>query len=819
MAIEDPEAIGALTGLCVVELTHHRTGAQFGQVLADFGADVVCIEPPEGSRLRAAPSYPFLARGKSSVVLDLHRVEDRARVVELATGADVVVETFRPGVLDRLGLGFDDLYRHNPRLVYVSITGFGRQGPMAAVKGYEGLVAAKLGVFASFKKMTKEAHPPYVAVPWCSFAATQTALHGTLSALIERERSGLGQHVEANLAQGFLTLDTWQWFLHLICERWPDAFTPTESFDDGGVPASHFPFMLLVALTKDGHWLQFAQVAPHLFAAFLRSLGLESLLTDPAWKGIPLVADTEQRLELWRRMLEAANQKTLAEWEAVFEADPNVFAELFRAGPEVLEHPQLVHDGAVVVIDDPLRGPVRQPGPLVCMDRTPATLGRPAPALGRRDSPITWSAPAAGPATAHSRGRADGLPLEGITILELAVLFAAPYGATLLVELGARVIKVESLNGDPIRGILPFPEAGGAKVMQGKDSVCVDINTPEGLAIVHQLAARADAVLEGFRAGVATRHHLDAGTLHQLNPDLVYLSAPGYGPGEPNGHRPAFAPSIGAAGGIARANAGHSVPEQAEMSWADILVNSRLLSSAATTTNAQADAFAALGVGTSLLLGLLARARGAGGQHLTGSMLATVSHAMADHVVDFPGNPGPPSPGPDLRGLSARYRIYDAADGWIFLAAPQEGEWSALSNALAPYGDLRGDPSFATKDARRQNDAGLTDALATIFAKRSKDDWERDLLARDIGCVAVTTDPIETLVMSQEFGRSSGYLTDVTHPTFGEHPRPVPAVRFSRSTTQAPPGVLAGEATDAVLGELGFTAKQIADLRDRKIVA
>jgi crotonobetainyl-CoA:carnitine CoA-transferase CaiB-like acyl-CoA transferase len=234
--------------------------------------------------------------------------------------------------------------------------------------------------------------------------------------------------------------------------------------------------------------------------------------------------------------------------------------------------------------------------------------------------------------------------------------------------------------------------------------------------------------------------------------------------------------------------------------------------------NAQADGIAALGVATSLLLGLLGRARGSGGQKLEGSMLLTVSHAMANHVVDYPDNPGPATPDLDLRGLNARYRIYDAMDGWVFLAAPQEREWKPLAGALAAHVDLLGDPRFATEDDRRTNDDALTEALAGVFATGPKDVWERELLAAGVGCVAVTTESSEGLLMSDWFGRASGYVADVEHPVFDRHPRLAPVVRFSRSSTQAKPGVLAGSATDTVLAELGYDDSQIADLRSRQIV-
>ncbi|MHB8463913.1 MAG: CaiB/BaiF CoA transferase family protein [Acidimicrobiales bacterium] len=807
--------MNALAGLRVVDLSQTRTGAQATQVLADFGADVEWIEPPGGSRLREQRAFPFYARGKQSVVLDLKDAADRETAVSLAVDADVLVESFRPGIADRLGLGPDVLCERNPRLVYTSITGFGRIGPYAGIKGYEGLVQAKLGVFKAFERMADADHPPFVTVPWCSFAATQTALQGILAALIERERSGLGQHVEANLAQGFAALDTWDWFLDLVTQRYPDAFRPSDAFA-AGVPASPLVYMLLVGLTKDGRWLQFAQVAPRLFVALMKALDLDWMFTDPEWQGIPLFEDARRRGALLDRMHEAVARKTLAEWQAVFEADPDVFAEIYRSGPEVLDHPALRVGGHVVAVDDPERGQVRQPAAFADFDRTPALVTRPAPSLGQRNPRDPVPAPTTA-VEARSEGSTAG-PLEGVTVIELAVMFAAPFGATLLTDLGARVIKIEPITGDPIRTIMPFPESGGAKAMQGKDSICVDITTPEGRQIVHQLAARCDLVLEGFRSGVAERLRVDADTLLAINPNLVYVSASGYGRGGPAGHRPAFAPSIGAASGIARANLGATVREEPNLSLPEIRASAIRLFSGSAIVQAQADGFAALGVATALLLGLLARERGAGGQRVASSMLSTAAHAMADQIVDVELAPPARADCDDMRGPHALYRIYDAADGWIFLAAPAPSEWPELVKALASHVDLGSDERFATDTSRREHDDALTAALTEVFARRPKDEWERDLLAADVGCVAVTTDRIERVLQSEQVGRASGYVVDVEHPTFDVHPRLAPLIRFSRSATHAKAGVLAGSATDAVLRELGYESAAIADLRTRLVV-
>lgn len=813
------EALGPLAGLRVLDLSPDLLGAQVSQMFADFGAEVTWVEPPGGSRLRQQPSFPFVARGKSSLVADIRSPYGVELVRGLAEKADVFIETFRPGVTERLGLGYESLKARNAGLVYVSITGFGRKGPWSRLKGYEGIVAALLGIFSSFEGMHLQGdeRPPFVSVPWCSFAGSQTALQGALAALLERERSGQGQWVEANMAQAVTVHEgaSSSWYSYLISQRWPGAFLLTSPVNKDGIPMSHFIFRLLVGQTSDGRWLQFAQNRPRLFEAFMRALGLEWMLNDPKWKGIPVLEDEDLRRELWNRMLSAVRERNLEEWQDVFATNRDVFAELYRTGPEVLDHPQLLSEGLAVEMEDPDRGVVRQPGPMFRMTGTPAVLRRPAPKLGDgRKSTRDPSTPAPQPSPAPGR-----LPLEGITVLELALQYAAPFGATLLTDLGARVIKIEPLDGEAIRRQVPqFPEAGGAKVMQGKESVALDLKKPEAIEIVHKLAARVDAVLEGFRDGAAERIHVDAGTLRRINPDLVYLSARGYGVGAPCGDRPAFAPTFGAAGGIAAAHLGGTVPEDPTISLEELSARSAQLRAASASRYASADGTAALGVATALLMGLLVRERGAGGQHIVSSMLQSTAHAMADYVVDFSGVQRAVGPGSELRGPSALYRIYDASDGWIFLAILQGEEWERLVETLSPYVALGSDPRFSTEVHRRTHDAALTGVLAEVFMTRKKDDWQRDLTAADVACVAVTTGPPEALLMSDEYGRASGYITDINHPVFDDHPRLAPVVRFSRSATQAKPGGLCGDCTDAVLSELGYDGNQIADLRSRRVV-
>ncbi len=387
----------------------------------------------------------------------------------------------------------------------------------------------------------------------------------------------------------------------------------------------------------------------------------------------------------------------------------------------------------------------------------------------------------------------------------------------LLADLGARVIKVESLDGDQVRVMLPFPEAGGVRVTQGKESICIDVQTDEGRAMTVELASRVDVVVQGFRAGVVERLGLDAGSIRAVNPDVIYVNANGYGVAGPYGRKPAYAPSIAAATGVPHTNLGPTAPAGRDLTIAQIRDGARRLSGAGAMANAQPDGIAALGVATVIMVGIVARDRGHGGQTLFTSMLNTGAHAMSAQTVDWPGSTAEPSVDAELRGFHALYRVYDAAVGHVFLAAPTTRAWDRLV-ATTAFAFLTDDTQFADPLARASHDTELVAALGAVFATAPADQWERDLLAVDVGCVAVNTDGIEALLMDTTFGRDSGYLADVVHPSFDEMPRIAPLIRFSRSATQAKAGILAGQHTDDILTELGHDAAAIADLRQRGIV-
>jgi crotonobetainyl-CoA:carnitine CoA-transferase CaiB-like acyl-CoA transferase len=572
-------------------------------------------------------------------------------------------------------------------------------------------------------------------------------------------------------------------------------------------------------LTRDGRWLQFSQTSPHLFAEFMRVLGLDWMWDDPEWKTAPEFEDEAKRERFWERMLTAARQRTVAEWDAVFREHPNVWAELFRKTEELLDHPQMRHNEHVVDVEDRIAGPTRQLAPMVRMAATPGRVRAPAPLLGEHTAEVLGDLESGRirPSPAARSEPVPKRPLEGVTVLEFGLWYAAPFGPALLADLGARVIKIEPLAGEPMRNVMPFPEAGGIKVLQGKESVALALDREESREIVRRLARRADLVLMSYRAGVAAKHGVDDATLRRENPRLVYLSAPGYGVDGPCARKPAYAPTIGVASGAALYQAGPSIPHGADLSLDEIKPASIRLNYAAQAPG-NADGCSALGVATALLLGLVARERTGIGQEMLTSMLCTTAYAVSDDALTYAGKPERSGPDADLYGLSALYRLYETASGWVFLAAPGDGEWRPLCRALAGRADLAADPRFASPQRRRENDAALAAVLGRVLREAAASEWERELSAADVACVEVAPGPVSRAIMDDAITREAGFLAEVEHPTLGRHRRLAPIVSLSLTPGEARPAPVLGQDTERVLREIGFAADAIADLEARGVI-
>ncbi|GAB4998432.1 hypothetical protein MAHJHV65_43790 [Mycobacterium avium subsp. hominissuis] len=180
-------ADGPLAGLVVIDLSTTLPGAQATQFLADCGAEVIMVEPPDGSPLRELASWPALLRGKRSVTLDVHNDADLDRLRGLLQRADVMVNTMRPTTAERLGLTHDALSERYPRLVVATITGWGSTGPFRDYKGWEALIMAKTGVMHEKRGLAPQPRPAYITFSYAAWGAAHAAVQGVLAALLERE--------------------------------------------------------------------------------------------------------------------------------------------------------------------------------------------------------------------------------------------------------------------------------------------------------------------------------------------------------------------------------------------------------------------------------------------------------------------------------------------------------------------------------------------------------------------------------------------------------------------------------------------------------
>ncbi|HEU5308822.1 MAG TPA: CoA transferase [Acidimicrobiia bacterium] len=770
-----------LAGLRVVTTANALPAAIVGQVLADAGAEVWLLEPPGGSRLRVHPAWSFWARGQHSLEVDLTRDGDRALARALVDRSDVFVDGWATGVASRLGLDADELRAANPRLVHTRISAFGDDSPLAGIKGWESVVMATIGASTSFSLLTSRPGPAFVSAPFCSVAAAHHALQGLLGALVERERSGVGQGVAVSLAHSYLAYDTWNWLLLVLADRYGQAFESAPPFDvDHLVPNTPFVFRLMVALSADGQWLQFSQTTDRLWEAFLRSCGLDP--DDGAVRDAPLSDDPAERVAFWERLLAAVASRTVDEWLAVFDTEPDVWADTFRAGPSALEHPQLLAD-ARVVTDDHGR---LMPAELARSERWPAFALAPPPALGADAARAADVVASPIPSVTPREPTGDAPALDGVTIVELGSFFAAPFGATLIAEQGARVVKIEPPAGDAIRNLVPFPEVAGVKVLHGKESVVLDLDRDDDRAVFDALIARADVVLQGYRAGVAERMRVTAADLHAINPELVYVSSPGYGNGPPCGRKPAFAPTMGAASGLAVRDIGGAscLPVGTDLALDEVKRTSIRLAAGAMGP-ANADGFAALGVGTAIALGVLGQVRQGGGNVLHTSMLSTIALALADSNVDD-GTGTVAGVDPELLGLAPWHRLYPTADGWVMLAALSHGERDALATHAGVDLD---DPAAAAMLEQR-------------FLSAPSAQHERELRAAGVTCVEVAAEAADRHVTLGAMGVEHGWVTTGHHAVIDDYPRATAYTTFSRSRSVLGPAPTLGQHTDAVRAEV-----------------
>jgi CoA:oxalate CoA-transferase len=371
----------ALQGVRVLDLTHVLAGPVCTMFLADLGAEVIHIEPPQGEDAREfgpfiggrgknnSGYFISLNRNKKSMVLNLKKAEGKEILRRLVGVSDVMVENFRPDTMEKLGFGWEELRRMNPSLVYASISGFGHDTlPGYDVRPSYDMVAQ---AYSGLMSITGPVGGPPCRVGSSigDIVAGHQAAIGILAALVRRNTTGKGQYYDGSMVDGLFSV------LENAIVRYTaggEAPGPLGSAHPTIVPFQGF-------ITKDGSWLVVAVGNDHLWAKFCEVISRRDLIRDPRFKTNPVRA--ENREELAEILNDEMKKNTAASWAEIFERAGIPFSPI-NSVRDICEDPYIAHRKMLVEVDQPLVGKIKIVGSPIRMSETPGEVASPAPMLG-----------------------------------------------------------------------------------------------------------------------------------------------------------------------------------------------------------------------------------------------------------------------------------------------------------------------------------------------------------------------------------------------------------------------------------------------------
>ena len=635
--------MGALSDIRIVDFGHYVAGPLTGMLLADQGATVIKVDPLGGPTFDSHANATW-NRGKQSINLDLKSAADLDIAKRLIAQADVVIENFRPGVMDRLGLGAVAMTKVNPTLIYSAMPGFSNLDSRSTLQGWEGIVMAATDVFrpiADYRDMVQMLHrdlstrvgePVFTSEMIASaFAALISSLAIT-TAIFERNTSGVGQSVEVPLHDAMLQA------VGVLAMTRPPFRAITKPIFSG----FDHQYQCL-----DGRWVHIVATVPRHAEAFLNAVNRGDLIE----KGLAkrgLATKTELNALLIQTLTDVFKTRTAFAWEGLF-VELDIPGARCLSSQEWLDHPQATQSDLVVTIEDPLLGPSRQPGLQVKLLATPGEITSPAPTPNQHRDKILTELLALEQRDAVDRKQVDhqvnvDFPLAGLKVLDLCIILAGPTCGRSLAELGADVIKID----DPSRGSVLYHH----DINRGKRSILIDLKTPGGLDVFWQLVDDADVIVQNYRSGVVEQLGIDYESIKARKPNVIYVSLNAFGDQGPWEYQPGYEEVVQALTGMQTRFGGNDRP----ILWPYGVVND------------YGTGFAgAFGV----VLALIVKASTGKGQHVTSALARTAGTLQSAHLIDYAEKKWDEPTGPYSRGASGFQRLYQCADGWLFLGASE----------------------------------------------------------------------------------------------------------------------------------------------------
>ena len=802
----------ALNGLKILEFGQMVSAPYCGKLLADLGATVIKIEPPEGDPARFFGPFPgnephpeksalFLYNNtnKKSITLDFSKTADIATFRQLVKWADALIDNYPQAVLQAIGMGWEQLKKENPRLVYTSITPFGCTGPNAGFKGGE-LIASHAGGLANLLP-ARSVDIAYAPVKLAGFQINYNA--GIVAALTTMAVAGndnrSGEHIDISLQETALALVN-----PLVAGNRYDGSTWSRVPDR--------PPGMGRMQTSDGY-VVLAAADDHHFKAFRELMGKPEWVASDEWDNRHFrshhLMDIAARLEAW--ML--TQKKHDIHHKA---AKVGIPVGPLNTVKDVMENAQYQARNFFVPLDHPVAGKLNYPGFPFKSTSMPLETPNPAPLLGEHNSEIQSTILTASPALHVSDGKEEkkktGLPLEGIRVLDFSWVWAGPYACTLLAMLGAEVIKIEGHNRSDLmrRSIvwpLPEPEPRMLKPNEGmgfnamnlnKKSLTLDLGKPEGVKIALELAAVSDVVIDNMRPNAMVKLGLGYEALRKVKPDIIAVTLSSRGYNGPETDYLGFASIHQSVGGLSYIT-GHpdDHPTHGTAGDADLM-------------NGISTAFLATAA-------LHYRNKTGKGQFIDYSQCEGVSsligelflgYQMTGEIAERIGNAHP---------FHAPHGVYKAwgVDRWLAIETHTDEEFAILCSIMGQP-DLAKDPRFANMAVRKKNEADLNSIIEAWTKERDRD-WMAMTLAR-AGVAAAPSRNGADLMADPHLKARNAFKT-IQHPEVGERKVAIPPWKFTEMALNPRYAPLLGEHNLYILEKLlSCDQEQIRKLSEKDII-
>jgi crotonobetainyl-CoA:carnitine CoA-transferase CaiB-like acyl-CoA transferase len=797
-----------LEGLRVVELGQMVGVPYTAKLLADLGADVIKIEPPEGDRSRRrgpfsdSPDrssdqersglFTYLNTNKRSVVVDLATPAGRADLEALISEADLVVHDLDLGAAQELGLDPETVRRTFPGLVVTALTAFGQTGPYANFRAEE-ITVAHAGGWAYLTPgcSDRDDLPPLkVAGHQTDFQSAFAAAAAAVAAVDRADRTGHGEHIDFSkmaytasmLEAGFIF---WSYLGEIAGRLGSRVLNPWKILpaEDG---------LIFIVCVEEDQWER-----------------LKELMGHPEWADLEIFQDLPSRHDnedlLHMYLGEWTSQAPVMELFHRGQAARVAFAPVFTM-EQMSQDPHLKARGFLRTFEQPGLGELTVPGPPARYEIPIWDIRTPAPKLGSHAGATFTARRRVRPTP--DRVAAKKLPLEGVRIADFSWVWAGPFCGMHLAHLGAEVVKVESRSRPDLGrrlpthavGIDPTPDTNGYfnQWHQGKRSISVDLSTQEGRVLAKRIALESDAVISNYATGVMERFGLSYPDLVKERSDVIVATISGFGNVGPYGEYIGYGPTTGPLSGLCSLTGYEGLgPEEVGV--------------------ALGDPAAGISTAFAVVAALYARRTSGHGQWIDSTLWEATTVGLGEAWMEFLLTGDQPPRRGNRDSLMAPHNAYRCAgdDDWVSIACASDAEWRTLANLIGA--GLAADDRFASEVARKMHEDELDAEISRWCA--GLDRWEVTRQLQAVGVAAMPSLHAADLDVDPHLNQR-GLIERLPHPAVGERAH----VGIPWLLTDGPNGVrrpapMLGQHTDEILQEMfGFEDAEISRLRELDVL-